>query len=149
MVVPHYRADSQALLTRPPLYSFRRTFALDLHVLGLPPAFNLSHDQTLQFKNSDLFSHPKTARWNQIFLNTKQLQLLYELRVTCVKWFLQTTQAPTRFAWSVLLKSDKSVKLLTLCLNRPRRVGVAHSTLFNLVCKRFFHLFFSDFQDLI
>jgi hypothetical protein len=24
-------------------------FALDLHVLGLPPAFNLSHDQTLQF----------------------------------------------------------------------------------------------------
>ncbi len=25
------------------------TFSLDLHVLGLPPAFNLSHDQTLQF----------------------------------------------------------------------------------------------------
>ena len=24
---------------------------LDLHVLGLPPAFNLSHDQTLQFKS--------------------------------------------------------------------------------------------------
>lgn len=24
---------------------------LDLHVLGLPPAFNLSHDQTLQLKN--------------------------------------------------------------------------------------------------
>ncbi|RMQ50195.1 hypothetical protein ALQ03_01925 [Pseudomonas savastanoi pv. glycinea] len=24
---------------------------LDLHVLGLPPAFNLSHDQTLQFKH--------------------------------------------------------------------------------------------------
>ena len=23
---------------------------IDLHVLGLPPAFNLSHDQTLQFK---------------------------------------------------------------------------------------------------
>ncbi|WP_433961501.1 hypothetical protein, partial [Escherichia coli] len=23
----------------------------DLHVLGLPPAFNLSHDQTLQFKS--------------------------------------------------------------------------------------------------
>ncbi|TOL39310.1 hypothetical protein CGH99_17560, partial [Vibrio parahaemolyticus] len=26
------------------------SFPLDLHVLGLPPAFNLSHDQTLQFK---------------------------------------------------------------------------------------------------
>jgi hypothetical protein len=26
------------------------TFAFDLHVLGMPPAFNLSQDQTLQFK---------------------------------------------------------------------------------------------------
>ena len=26
------------------------TFSHDLHVLSLPPAFNLSHDQTLQFK---------------------------------------------------------------------------------------------------
>jgi hypothetical protein len=26
-----------------------------LHVLGLPPAFNLSHDQTLQFK---VFNRP-------------------------------------------------------------------------------------------
>ena len=26
------------------------SFPFDLHVLGLPPAFNLSHDQTLQFK---------------------------------------------------------------------------------------------------
>ena len=31
-----------------PLYSPRRTFALDLHVLAMPPAFNLSQDQTLQ-----------------------------------------------------------------------------------------------------
>ena len=35
-------------------------FSFDLHVLGLPPAFNLSHDQTLQIncfvaKNSDDF----------------------------------------------------------------------------------------------
>ena len=39
-------------------------FSFDLHVLGLPPAFNLSHDQTLQIncfvaKNSDdFFGHP-------------------------------------------------------------------------------------------
>ena len=26
---------------------------LDLHVLSLPPAFNLSHDQTLQLKSFD------------------------------------------------------------------------------------------------
>jgi hypothetical protein len=34
--------------TRPP----KRIFSLDLHVLGTPPAFVLSQDQTLQF---DLF----------------------------------------------------------------------------------------------
>ena len=53
MVIPHIRAISQALLTRPPLVSREASFSLlplDLHVLGLPPAFNLSHDQTLQLK---------------------------------------------------------------------------------------------------
>ena len=41
---------THALLTRSPLYLSRRTFAFDLHVLGTPPAFVLSQDQTLQFK---------------------------------------------------------------------------------------------------
>lgn len=53
MVIPHIRAISQALLTRPPLATRETSFSvlpLDLHVLGLPPAFNLSHDQTLQLK---------------------------------------------------------------------------------------------------
>ena len=36
-----------------PLYSPRRTFALDLHVLAMPPAFNLSQDQTLQLSIDD------------------------------------------------------------------------------------------------
>ena len=44
--IPQRRARSHALLTRPPLTP---KGALDLHVLSLPPAFNLSHDQTLQF----------------------------------------------------------------------------------------------------
>ncbi|ENW94959.1 hypothetical protein F904_00536, partial [Acinetobacter dispersus] len=36
---------------RPPLSDSASTITpLDLHVLSLPPAFNLSHDQTLQFK---------------------------------------------------------------------------------------------------
>ena len=46
-------AYSQALLTRPPLVSKVASYSLlplDLHVLSLPPAFNLSHDQTLQLK---------------------------------------------------------------------------------------------------
>ncbi len=48
---PLYRADPHTLLTRPPLVSEASfLLPLDLHVLGLPPAFNLSHDQTLQLK---------------------------------------------------------------------------------------------------
>ncbi len=50
---PLYRAISQALLTRPPLATqgtSSSVLPLDLHVLGLQPAFNLSHDQTLQLK---------------------------------------------------------------------------------------------------
>jgi hypothetical protein len=35
-------------------------FACDLHVLGMPPAFNLSQDQTLQLKN-----------WRSIFQEQK------------------------------------------------------------------------------
>ena len=45
--IPHRRACSHALLTRPPLTP---KGALDLHVLSLPPAFVLSQDQTLKLK---------------------------------------------------------------------------------------------------
>ena len=45
--IPQKRARSHALLTRPPLTP---KGALDLHVLGLPPAFVLSQDQTLKLK---------------------------------------------------------------------------------------------------
>ena len=39
------------LLTRPPLIHFpKETSSLDLHVLGTPPAFVLSQDQTLNKK---------------------------------------------------------------------------------------------------
>ena len=43
--------DDSKVLTRAPLYSSRRTFTYDLHVLGTPPAFNLSQNQTLQLKS--------------------------------------------------------------------------------------------------
>ena len=58
MVIPLAKASSQALLTRPPLVSKEASFFLlpfDLHVLGLPPAFNLSHDQTLQLKYIEIW----------------------------------------------------------------------------------------------
>ncbi len=45
------------LLTRTPLYSSRRTFAFDLHVLGPPLTFALSQDQTLQLKTVSV--HPE------------------------------------------------------------------------------------------
>jgi hypothetical protein len=54
MVIPHYQAAPYVLLTRPPLSREASSpLPLDLHVLGLPPAFNLSHDQTLQLKAFD------------------------------------------------------------------------------------------------
>jgi hypothetical protein len=43
--IPHLRVHSIVLLTLSPL-ALAGTF--DLHVLAMPPAFNLSHDQTLQ-----------------------------------------------------------------------------------------------------
>ena len=55
MLSPSWRQVTHALLTRPPLSSFIFTpkgsfkrFSLDLHVLGTPPAFVLSQDQTLE-----------------------------------------------------------------------------------------------------
>src|SRR3546814_17190078 len=48
-VIPHPGVDSHALLTRAPVStSPKRSFSFDLHVLGLPPAFVLSQDQTLR-----------------------------------------------------------------------------------------------------
>ena len=47
---PSERQVTHALLTRPPLKQFKASFELspfDLHVLGTPPAFVLSQDQTL------------------------------------------------------------------------------------------------------
>ena len=45
---------THALLTRPPLASLPKEIrSFDLHVLGTPPAFILSQDQTLKKKMSD------------------------------------------------------------------------------------------------
>ena len=45
------RQVTHVLLTRPPLIRFpKETSSLDLHVLSTPPAFILSQDRTLKFK---------------------------------------------------------------------------------------------------
>lgn len=43
--IPHLRARSIVLLTLSPL---ALAGSFDLHVLAMPPALSLSHDQTLQ-----------------------------------------------------------------------------------------------------
>ena len=55
MLSPSKGQVTHALLTRPPLSSSifipkesNERFSLDLHVLGTPPAFVLSQDQTLE-----------------------------------------------------------------------------------------------------
>ena len=72
MLSPSDRQVTHALLTRPPL-SFHIfipkdsvvKFSLDLHVLGTPPAFVLSQDQTLD-KNCYIL----TLRVIYIFIRT-------------------------------------------------------------------------------
>ena len=59
------RVRSHALLTRPPLDP---KVSLDLHVLGLPPAFVLSQDQTLKLKTDcsvilDVRTSAHLIRW--------------------------------------------------------------------------------------
>ena len=53
------RQVAHVLLTRPPLNPFpKELHSLDLHVLGTPPAFVLSQDQTLNkmvFQQLSLF----------------------------------------------------------------------------------------------
>ena len=52
---PSMRQVAHVLLTRPPLASSpKRINSLDLHVLGTPPAFVLSQDQTLTKKFNHL-----------------------------------------------------------------------------------------------
>src|SRR3954468_10412714 len=49
------------LRTRSPVYSPLRAFSLDLHVLGTPPAFVLSQDQTLQLRIRFPSANPRSA----------------------------------------------------------------------------------------
>ena len=56
------RKITHVLRTRAPLYSPLRAFSLDLHVLGTPPAFVLSQDQTLQLRDFDPRRSPLARR---------------------------------------------------------------------------------------
>ena len=55
---------THVLRTRAPLYSPLRAFSLDLHVLGTPPAFVLSQDQTLQLRVFSCLAASCEASWH-------------------------------------------------------------------------------------
>ena len=64
------RQVAHVLLTRPPLASLpKKIHSLDLHVLGTPPAFVLSQDQTLTKK----FNHLLKLLWVFILRLSKEL----------------------------------------------------------------------------
>jgi hypothetical protein len=82
------------LRTRAPLYSPLRAFSLDLHVLGTPPAFVLSQDQTLQLRVFD----PASASFEAVWLVFQMIRQLKEcgtafLRRLAIQ-FSKTEQLP-------------------------------------------------------
>ncbi len=81
MVIPHPEVDIHALLTRAPLIP---KDPFDLHVLGLPPAFVLSQDQTLKLTcNLQILKPGQNKSPNQ----AKDPKILfkgsYTLRIVC------------------------------------------------------------------
>ena len=115
------------LLTRPPLVSGAQAplLPLDLHVLGLPPAFNLSHDQTLQFKiyavltchskvteaRTKLGSRVKRIHSKRIPKDESFKTLLLESLALILSDLSPTSATPT---WNYLIKLLKSCCALWL-----------------------------------
>ena len=75
VLFPTERKVAHALLTRPPLKQFQASSnlsPLDLHVLGTPPAFVLSQDQTLSFNPLCLTGLP--AKFNSFGITVSCLR---------------------------------------------------------------------------
>ena len=69
LLSPAERQVPHALLTRSPLSQVPKSLTpFDLHVLGTPPAFVLSQDQTLKNLYLKLFSEPKIKFLNNLLL---------------------------------------------------------------------------------
>ena len=126
MLSPSWRQVTHALLTRPPLSisSFdpkisAKDFSLDLHVLGTPPAFVLSQDQTLvdfviyswlppcyilhQLNSLSLFSITSFLKFALTFWNWQGLFLPCAIVVMwCFHIFITASSlftSQTSFAW--------------------------------------------------
>ena len=71
--IPHLGVGTHVLLTRPPLTRIA-SCAFDLHVLGTPPAFILSQDQT---RHSMYLQIPVMGF--TFHLNDKLIKVIYQL----------------------------------------------------------------------
>ena len=93
---------------------------LDLHVLGLPPAFNLSHDQTLQFKFD---ARELNFVMNYVFTQRLGIHLLSgDIKNPC------HFECPHRLS-DKLLKSSATRLSLTVARWRILRFPLSESTL--------------------
>ena len=85
---------AHALLTRPPLKQFVASYSLsplDLHVLGTPPAFVLSQDQTLSF--NPLFLN----RVSSTKFHSFGITVLFALLLFCIVFKVRTS-LPSNFS---------------------------------------------------
>ena len=101
------RQVAHVLLTRPPLNPFpKELHSLDLHVLGTPPAFVLSQDQTLSF--------------NPLFLNQVSptkfhsfgITVLFALLLFCIVFKVRTGLAS-------VFEAARATSFVSILLFRP------------------------------
>ena len=85
------------LRTRSPVYSPLRAFSLDLHVLGTPPAFVLSQDQTLQL-NFDR----SVSSWADVYYDSKHCGVR---NLLCFVDLLSSFQRPSDFVTALPLRT--------------------------------------------
>jgi hypothetical protein len=139
LLSPSVRQVAHALLTRPPLRYFVVNYSispLDLHVLGTPPAFVLSQDQTLKL---NIYSH--YCDFNNRLNLLKRINLLASLYCLVFKDHLLISLA--KFS-SLICKCSRtsSAGLLFVCQRlTPTFTMIPKYVLFvNIFFKSFFTL---------
>ena len=113
---PISRQITHVLLTRAPLYSSRRTFAFDLHVLGTPPALVLSQNQTLQltyFTNfpCGISATKSNRKFVPVFCSLKQITKETHFGQNCTSYLVFRERALRRcdrLAHAHLAKTKRS-----------------------------------------
>ena len=91
IVIPQFGVRSHALLSRPPLVIRIASYSmlpLDLHVLGTPPAFILSQDQTLHKNILNLKTQLKINKLTMIKVHKRTffnctIKLLKSIKSSC------------------------------------------------------------------